>query len=36
MGTGQDTHRPKVMRVATRCRTVDELVAAFDRVGMSA
>lgn len=29
MATGQDPRRPKVMRVATRCRTVDELIAAF-------
>src|SRR5512147_615513 len=29
MGTGPDPRRPKVMRVSTRCRTVDELVAAF-------
>ena len=29
MGTGQESRRPKVMRVATRCRTVEELIAAF-------
>src|SRR5687767_10867362 len=29
MGTSSDPRRPKVMRVSTRCRTVDELVAAF-------
>ncbi|MCI0636415.1 MAG: hypothetical protein L0206_21235, partial [Actinobacteria bacterium] len=29
MGTGQEPRRPKVMRVATRCRTVEELIAAF-------
>ncbi len=29
MGTGQEPRRPKVMRVSTRCRTVEELIAAF-------
>jgi hypothetical protein len=29
MGTGQETRRPTVRRVATRCRTLEELVAAF-------
>src|SRR5690349_12598301 len=29
MGTAAEPRRPKVMRVSTRCRTVDELVAAF-------
>jgi hypothetical protein len=29
MGPAAEPRRPKVMRVSTRCRTVDELVAAF-------
>ena len=29
MGPAPEPRKPKVMRVSTRCRTIDELIAAF-------